>query len=100
MAASLLPLAMACTTVPADGGASQGEPVEAVGSGQPCRAGELGELVGHEATQALGAEALRRSGARSLRWIRPGDVVTMDYREDRLNIHLDSRGRVERFACG
>ena len=100
VSALLLPLAMACTTVPADGGASRDEPAEAVGSGQPCRSGELGELVGREAAEALGAEALRRSGARSLRWIRPGDVVTMDYREDRLNIHLDARGRVERLACG
>jgi hypothetical protein len=27
-------------------------------------------------------------------------MVTMDYREGRLNIHLDGRNQVERFACG
>ena len=46
------------------------------------------------------ARALDLTGARTIRWIRPGDVVTMDYREDRLTIHLDGRGRVERLTCG
>ena len=85
-------LAAACTTVPAT--------PEAGGSVGACAAEGLGELVGRPATQALGSEALRLSGARAVRWIRPGDAVTMDYREDRLNIHLDAEGRVERFACG
>ena len=88
-------MTMACAAVP---------PEEAVpevgGSGYTCNAEGLGDLIGREATSALGAEAVRRSGSRTMRWIRPGDVVTMDYREDRLNIHLDERGRVQRFACG
>ena len=65
-----------------------------------CRADGLGDLVGRPADAALGAEAMRRSGATRLRWIRPGDMVTMDYSAVRLNVHLDARGRVERFACG
>lgn len=95
MLAALLPITMACAAMPAED-----EPDPAGGSGHRCDASSLGNLVGRAATQELGAEALRRSGARALRWIRPGDVVTMDYREDRLNIHLDARDRVERFACG
>ena len=91
--AALLPVTIACAAVPAE------EEPEAVGAGR-CDTAPLGDLVGREASQALGAEALRRSRARLLRWIRPGDVVTMDYREDRLNIHLDDRNRVTRFACG
>ena len=93
--AALLPLTMACAALPAE---DEAEP--AGGPGNRCDASPLGNLVGRDATRALGAEALRRSGARALRWIRPGDAVTMDYREDRLNIHLDARNRVERFACG
>jgi len=79
--------AIACATAPETGSNS-------------CSADGLGNLVGRERTSELGAEALRRSGARQLRWIRPGDAVTMDYRQDRLNIHLDAQGRVERFQCG
>ena len=65
-----------------------------------CNAEAAGALVGRAATEALGAEALRLSGAARLRWIRPGDAVTMDYSTDRLNVHVDARGRVERLACG
>ena len=83
----LTALAAACVAVPD----------ESVGA---CRAEGLDDLVGRQATTELGAEAIRRSGARSLRWIQPGDVVTMDYREDRLNIHLDGRNRVDRLICG
>ena len=68
-------------------------------SGQ-CRADHLGDLVGRPADAALGADAMQRSGAARLRWIRPGDMVTMDYSAQRLNVHLDAQGRVERFACG
>ena len=89
--AGLLFLLAGCATVVAD------EPSAVDGD---CDAGQAADLVGREATQALGAEALRRTGATTLRWIRPGDVVTMDYRENRLNIHLDGQHRVARFACG
>ena len=90
LTASLLVLA-GCATVAA------GEPAATEGR---CDAGRAAGLIGREATQALGAEALRLTRAARLRWIRPGDMVTMDYREDRLNIHLDGQNRVARFACG
>ena len=70
------------------------------GESGACSAESLDNLVGREASSALGADALRRSGARQLRWIRPGDAVTMDYRPDRLNVRLDANGRVESFNCG
>ena len=65
-----------------------------------CRAEAAAALVGRPGTAALGGEALRLTGARRLRWIRPGDMVTMDYSPERLNVHLDGEGRVERLACG
>jgi hypothetical protein len=68
-------------------------------SGQ-CSADDLGDLAGRPADAALGADAMRRSGAARLRWIRPGDAVTMDYSAQRLNVHLDGQGRVDHFACG
>ncbi len=88
--AALALAAMACTTVADDAPPPPG----------PCSAEGLGDLVGRAATAGLGAEALRRSGARRLRWIRPGDMVTMDYSAERLNVHLDGSNRVERFNCG
>ena len=93
-------MTMACTAVPSEGEPSSETPREVGASGYRCRAESVRDLVGRAATQELGAEALRRSGARTLRWIRPGDVVTMDYREDRLNVRLDTRNNVETFTCG
>ena len=34
------------------------------------------------------------------RIIHPDMAVTQDYRPDRLNIHVDKAGQVERVACG
>lgn len=94
LVALLLPVTMACAAVPPE------DTTPAGGGDGRCDASNLGDLVGREASEALGAEALRRSGSRTLRWIRPGDIVTMDYSEQRLNIHLDERNRVDHFACG
>lgn len=65
-----------------------------------CNADGLAELAGQQASTPLAGDAMRRSGARALRWIRPGDMVTMDFRADRLNIYLTAEGRIERVACG
>lgn len=65
-----------------------------------CSTARLGAMVGQTASTALGTEAMRTADARTIRWIRPGDAVTMDYRTDRLNIDLDNSNRVTRFRCG
>lgn len=88
-------MAVACAAVPPD--EEQNVPVHGSGA---CQADAARSLVGRQASGDLGAEAMRLSGARALRWIRPGDVMTMDYREDRLNVELDSTNRVQAVRCG
>ena len=75
------------------------ETIPVQGEGR-CDASGAQALIGRGASEALGAEALRLSGATRLRWIQPGDVVTMDYRTDRLNIELDASNRVAAIRCG
>jgi type VI protein secretion system component VasA len=65
-----------------------------------CHIDRLLKLVGRPATPELGAEAQRLSGAARLRFIRPGDVVTMEIDPQRLNIHLDAEDRIDHFICG
>lgn len=65
-----------------------------------CNADAVQDLVGQEATEALVAQATADSGSASVRVLKPDDAATMDFREDRLNIHTDDAGVIERIACG
>jgi len=55
-------------------------------SGQPgtgeiigsCRNDGLSEFVGQPASQDLGAQMLRASGARTIRWVPKGAIITME----------------------
>jgi hypothetical protein len=88
--------------MPAEGdgrGVANDNEVPVMGAGS-CKAEAAQKLVGQARSDALGQEALKLTGAKAIRWIRPGDAVTMDYRMDRLNIDLDAQGRVTRIHCG
>jgi hypothetical protein len=89
----LLPIVAltACATAPAT-------PVIA-GSAGTCRKDALASFVGQVSTEALGKQMLAASGARALRLVPKGMMVTMDYRDDRLTVYLDAANRVERASC-
>ncbi|MGY1459492.1 MULTISPECIES: I78 family peptidase inhibitor [unclassified Luteimonas] len=57
-------------------------------------------FVGQSITEAVAEQAKSAAGARGVRVIRPGMAVTMDYREGRLNLHLDDKGVITRATCG
>lgn len=65
-----------------------------------CNAAPAQGLIGRQASEELAWEARRLSGARTFRLLRPGQIVTMEYRADRLNLHLDAQDKVERINCG
>lgn len=69
-------------------------------AGRRCDATGAQPLVGRAADVALRDEALRLSGARSIRVIAPGTAVTMDYREDRVNLEVDAANIVTNVRCG
>lgn len=90
----LLPLA-ACTIATSDATGDTLPPVPA-----ECRSEVLAQFVGQPASQDLGARMLAASGARTIRWVPKGGVVTMDFNSFRLTVQLDASNRVERANCG
>lgn len=64
-------------------------------SDDPCSANKFSHLVGTEGEHLT--SNMFPAGSRVLR---PGMVMTMDYRGDRLNIVIDESGKVDRVYCG
>lgn len=65
-----------------------------------CRPEAIQGLVALNKSPKTEAEAIRLSGAATVRWIQPGDAVAMDYQTDRINLETDRRNRVIRAYCG
>jgi hypothetical protein len=66
----------------------------------PCGSHRIGDLVGKQRSDAVAEDAKARSGAGRIRWIAPGQMVTMDYSEGRLNIYTDEAGKITELRCG
>lgn len=94
LAATLVAAATACTTPAPVGGIA---PPPASGS---CNAEAARAAIGQAPTDAVVEQARVASGSRSVRVIHPGMAVTMDYREDRLNIDVNERGAIVGLRCG
>jgi len=77
------------------------EPVaEDAGAAEGCNAEPVQNLVGQLYTPELGEQARVTSGARVERALRPGQIVTMEFRADRLSFTLDEKGRISAVNCG
>ncbi|MCG7601408.1 hypothetical protein MHM84_16680 [Halomonas sp. McH1-25] len=69
-------------------------------SGGECDATAIQDYRGEEYRAALEQILANQSGAQRVRVIRPGESYTMDYRPERLNIHLDEQGTISELSCG
>ena len=93
LAATLLALG-ACAATPAP------ETPAATAPPGSCAASKAQFAVGREPGLAVQDQARERSGARTVRTLRPGQIVTMEYSGDRLNLELDASGKITRVRCG
>jgi hypothetical protein len=100
VAGGVMIMTMGCTSVPSEPQPPRTSNLDPWDGEGQCREAAAQDLLGRPASAELGRLALERTGARTLRWIRPGDAVTMDLLSDRLNIELDAQGRVRRVSCG
>ena len=75
-------------------------PVHGVTPGHKCQIAGTARFVGQPGTSATGAAIMRVSRAAVLRWAPPGVMLTMDYREDRVTVHLGPDRKITQIRCG
>ena len=78
------------------------DPVIIAGPGldESCKADRVQDVVGKMSDEALANDAMRRSGAKTVRVIPHDGMVTLEYRGDRLNLQLDEAGKIVAATCG
>lgn len=70
-----------------------------VGDGR-CDASGAQSAVGKQATLELLNQVRTQSGAMDARILSPNDMVTLEYRSERVNVNTDLSGKVIRVNCG
>jgi len=86
-------LLAACSTAPAT-------PIHGETPGHKCNAAGTERFIGQRGTSATGAAIKRATQAAVLRWAPPGVMLTMDFRSDRVTVHLDPDRKVTKINCG
>ena len=84
------------------GGASYGSSSAMPGSstGKTCDAGPLQSQIGQKATPSVMEDLRTRSGSATARMLRPGQLVTMEYNNTRLNLIVDDKDVMTAIRCG
>lgn len=102
LAAVSLSLLTACSAVPSPAVSRDAAPPlpRVTDNDDACGASRVQDRVGQDFDAALGATLQARSGAATLRVMRPGEAHTLDYRAERLNVRLDAEGRIVALDCG
>ena len=72
----------------------------APGAGGICRPDSLAAYVGREATPDTLAQLQRASGAKTIRVVQPGMMVTMEFSPERITVQLAPGNKIERASCG
>ena len=94
LSALVLGVAACTTTPPADTGGPL-PPMEA-----SCNADAARAAIGRLATPDVVERARIDAGARVARVLHPGQVVTMEYMEGRLNVDVNEREAIVGLRCG
>jgi hypothetical protein len=68
--------------------------------GHTCDATGTDQFIGQPGTSETGSAIIRASHAGVLRWAPIGYMLTMDFRADRVTVHLGPDRRVTLIKCG
>ena len=87
-----------CSTGGNSGGGDA--PAAAAGNDGRCEASGADFAIGKQGSAELLEQARKASGSQMARILKPHDVVTLEYRSERLNLNVDDKGVVTRVNCG
>ena len=65
-----------------------------------CDASQLQSLVGQPLTDTLATQAQEDAHAAQVRVLKPGEMVTMEFKGDRLNLEVDEKQVISSVRCG
>ncbi|KNX78409.1 hypothetical protein DA83_23165 [Pseudomonas sp. 250J] len=84
------------------GGSSGGSSAQATPAGNDgrCEASGADFTIGKLASPELMEQAKKASGSQMARILKPHDMITLEYRSERLNLNVDDKGVVTRVNCG
>lgn len=88
-----------CSTGGSSGGAGN-VPAAPAGNDGRCEASGADFAVGKPGTPDLLEQARKASGSQMARILKPHDVITLEYRSERVNLNVDEQGKVIRVNCG
>ena len=88
----------ACSTQPTSSGGAEAPVGD--GAAQACNADAARGFIGQLATSEVVEQARKAAGAGIARTLKPGQVVTMEYRGDRLDLDVDASNVVTGVRCG
>lgn len=84
--------------------AGTSEPAKDTAAAEPvhtrCESKAAAFAVGQKATPQLLEQARSRAGAQNARILKPNDMITLEYRSDRLNLNTDDNLVITRVNCG
>jgi nitrous oxide reductase accessory protein NosL len=76
--------------------AADADPLPAINCGES----QLAAVMNQPENEATRAAVAAAAGQRQVRWVHPGDAVTMDYQPGRLNVIVDEHGKIAATRCG
>ncbi|WP_392887125.1 I78 family peptidase inhibitor [Pseudomonas migulae] len=77
------------------------DPVTTTDTGHSrCEAKAAEFTIGKKASPELLEQVRIRAGAQNARILKPDDMVTLEYRSDRLNLNTDNNLVITRINCG
>ena len=65
-----------------------------------CDASKVSWAIGKAASADVVERIRVETGSTLARVLRPGQVVTMEYRAERVNVNVNARDAIERVTCG